>query len=96
MLAVCRLGDLSTSDPCGAPARPNNKASSNVFVNSKGVHRITDSWVEHPCPGSPPHGATTTSGSSNVFVNSLAVARVSDSISCGSTIATGSSNTFVN
>jgi uncharacterized Zn-binding protein involved in type VI secretion len=96
MPAVTRLGDKSTSDPCGAPARPNNKASENVFADGLGVHRKTDSWEEHSCPGSPPHGATTTSGSPTVFVNSLPIARIGDTISCGSTIAEGSSTVFAN
>lgn len=96
MPAVCRLGDISTTDPCGAPERPNNQASSNVFANGIPVHRQSDNWVQHACPGSSPHGAQTVSGSPNVFVNSLPVARIGDSISCGSTIKTGSPDVFVN
>lgn len=94
MPAVTRLGDLSTPDPCGAPARGNDVASPNVFVNSKKVHRKTDGWIDHACPASAPHDATTTGGSSTVFVNGLAITRVGDSISCGSTIAQGSADVF--
>jgi uncharacterized Zn-binding protein involved in type VI secretion len=94
MPAVTRLGDNSTDDPCGAPARANDVASSNVFVNSKAVHRKGDGWDNHACPSSAPHDATTTSGSGTVFVNSKAITRVGDSISCGSTIAQGSANVF--
>jgi uncharacterized Zn-binding protein involved in type VI secretion len=94
MPAVSRLGDLSTADPCGAPARGNDVASSNVFVNGIAVHRQTDGWIDHACPLSAPHDATTTGGSGTVFVNGLPITRIGDTISCGSTIAAGSSNVF--
>lgn len=96
MPAVSRLGDLSTSDPCGAPPRPSSGASSDVFTNSIATHRQGDSWVEHACPASSPHGATTVSGSKNVFVNGKQISRIGDPISCGSSIAQGSSNVFSN
>lgn len=96
MTNVSRLGDLSTSDPCGAPPRGSAGASTNVFANSIRVHRKDDAWQPHACPASPPHGATTTGGSPDVYVNAKQVARVNDTISCGSTIAQGSPNVFAN
>jgi len=94
MPAVSRLGDLSTADPCGAPPRPSNSASPNVFANSIPVHRQGDSWEPHACPSASPHGATTVSGSSTVFANGKQLSRIGDPISCGSTIAQGSSDVF--
>jgi len=95
MPSAVRLGDLSTSDPCGAPPRPNISASSNVFFNNLGAHRQGDEWALHACPGSSPHPATTSSGSSSVFINNMPAARIGDAISCGSTIATGSDNIHI-
>ena len=92
MLNAARLGDLSTSDPCGAPPRPNTAGSPNVFINNLPAHRLSDPWAPHACPGSSPHGAVTASGSSTVFINNLPAARLSDAISCGSSIAMGSPN----
>ena len=94
MAGVTRLGDMSTADPCGAPPRKNNEASENVFTNNLGTHRVGDSWVEHACPSSSPHSATTVSGSNSVFVNGKKIARISDTISCGSTISEGSHDVF--
>lgn len=94
MPAVCRLGDKSTQDPCGAPPRANNAASGNVFTNNKGTHRKGDSWELHACPNAGMHDATTSGGSSTVFVNGKPIARIGDAISCGSTIAEGSGNVF--
>jgi len=92
--AVVRLGDICTGHGC-YPARANISASSDVFVNGLGVHRVGDSWSAHSCPDTPPHGSTQASGSGSVFVNGKAVARVGDSIACGSSNATGSSNVFI-
>jgi len=46
MPAVVRLGDMSRGHSC-FPPRPNIEASSNVFVNGKGVHRVGDAWAIH-------------------------------------------------
>lgn len=94
MIPVARLGNVSTSDPCGAPPRPNSQGSSDVFTNSLPTHRVSDSWVPHACPDSTPHGATTVVGSGTVFVNNLAITRIGDPISCGSSIAEGSDDVF--
>lgn len=94
MAGVSRLGDLSTTDPCGAPPRTSSSASPDVFTNGIKTHRQTDSWEPHSCPSSAPHDAVTVSGSSAVFVNGKQISRIGDPISCGSTIAQGSSNVF--
>ncbi len=86
-----RLGDLS-SGHC-FPSRPNITASSNVFINGLGSHRLGDLWGVHSC-GSSSHASITVSGSSSVFVNGIPQARIGDSLSCGETILTGSSNVF--
>ena len=92
---VVRLGDICTGHGCW-PSRANSSASTNVFVNSKGVHRVGDSWLPHTCPSIPEtHASVQASGSSSVYVNNKAVARVGDSIACGSSNATGSPNVFI-
>ncbi len=95
MPAVVRLGDMSCGHSC-FPARPNDEASPNVFVNSKGVHRLGDHWETHCCPAGPCHDGYASSGSPNVFVNGKSVCRVGDSIDCGDTMCEGSPNVFVN
>lgn len=42
MPGIVRLGDVCSGHD-GFPSRPNNQASSDVFVNSIGVHRVGDS-----------------------------------------------------
>jgi uncharacterized Zn-binding protein involved in type VI secretion len=79
------------SGHANAPPRANTSASTDVFVDGKGVHRVGDSWGPH---GIPPHTSTQSSGSSTVIVNGKGVARVGDSIACGSTNAQGSSTVF--
>jgi hypothetical protein len=96
MPAAVRLGDTSTGDPCGAPARPNNMGCAISIINNKPIHCATHTWVKHACPGDPPHDANTTAGSPDSFAESLPIARIGDPISCGSTCATGSPDTFVN
>lgn len=96
MPGIARLGDISTSDPCLAPPRINIEASTTVFANNKGVHRVGDAWLSHSCPGDRPHNATLLRGSNNVFANGKAVGRIGDPISCGSFVASGSSNVLVN
>jgi uncharacterized Zn-binding protein involved in type VI secretion len=92
MPAVVRLGDNCSGHGC-YPARANTQASSNVFVNGKGVHRLGDAWSSHCC-GIPCHDGTASSGSATVFVNGKPICRVGDSVSCGSTMAQGSNNVF--
>lgn len=46
MPGVVRLGDMSTGHGCW-PGRPSIEASTNVFVNGRGVHRLGDSWAVH-------------------------------------------------
>ena len=71
------------------PARSTNDGSKNVFAESLGVHRVTDSWVTHCNPDGVCHDGSTSSGSKTVFCNGLQIARIGDSISCGDSIATG-------
>lgn len=94
MPAVVRLHDFCTGHGCFGP-RPNLTASSDVFANSIGVHRVTDLWNIHCC-GDSCHGSNQGTGSINVFVNNLSVARVGDSILCGSHNRDGSPNVFAN
>ena len=79
------------------PPRPNIEASGNVFVNSRGAHRVDDNWQPHGSPSpSPPHGGTAAAGSPNVYTNSKPQCRIGDPVSCGSAMATGSGNTIIN
>lgn len=94
MAGVVRVGDNSTSDPCGAPPRPSISGSSNVKINGKSVVRLGDSWESHSCPSSPPHGAVSSGGSSSVFVNGKPIVRKGDPISCGSSASQCSNNVF--
>jgi uncharacterized Zn-binding protein involved in type VI secretion len=89
MPAIVRFGDLSAG--LDAPPTQNIEASTNVFVNSKGVHRNGDAWAPH---GVPPHGRVTIGGSNTVYVNGRKVARIGDAISCGDIAGQGSSNVF--
>ena len=94
MPAIVRLGDESTGHGC-FPARPNDTASTDVFINGRGVHRVGDHWITHCC-GPSCHDGNEATGSPNVFVNGKAVARIGDTISCGDFDATGSPNVFAN
>ena len=88
-----RHGDICTGHDCWPP-RPNDTASDDVFVNSLGQHRLTDSWLEHCCGDC--HDGVAATGSPNVFVNSLEACRIGDEVSCGSFMATGSPDVFIN
>lgn len=94
MPGVCRLFDKDTGHGC-FPPRPNTKGSPDCFVDKRPVHRKTDTWMPHCCPGHGCHPGTTSSGSTTVFVNKLNVARIGDSISCGGTIAQGSTTVII-
>lgn len=95
MPGVVRLGDTDSGHGSCLP-RKNNSASSDVFVNGKGVHRQGDTWLPHPGVGIHcAHSGSTAQGSPTVFVNGKAVARIGDPISCGGTCATGSSDVII-
>ena len=91
MAGVVRLADLSAG--LDATSTPNIQASTDVFVNNKGVHRTGDAWTPH---GVPLHGRVTVGGSPNVYVNGKKVARIGDLISCGDIAGQGSTNVFCN
>lgn len=93
MPGAVRLNDLCTGHDC-FPSRSNDSASTNVFINGRGAHRVGDHWEVHCC-GPVCHDSVQATGSSTVFVNGKALARIGDSIACGSTNATGSSNVMV-
>lgn len=96
MPGAARLSDVCTGHACW-PSRPNDQASSDVFVNGRGIHRVGDHWLQHTCPSTPPetHDSILGKGSSTVFANGKAVGRIGDSIICGSLIQSGSSDVFV-
>ena len=93
MPAVTRKGDADVTH-CSGMVR--SGASTNVFVNGKGVSRQGDNNTGHllppnipPCGG---HAAPIASGSSTVKVNGKGCGRVGDA-TCTS-VAAGSSNVF--
>ena len=92
MPGIVRLGDGCSGHGCHPP-RVNDSASSNVFINGLGAHRVGDHWVTHCC-GNNCHDGTMSGGSGKVFVNGKPLARVGDAISCGSVAAKGSGNVF--
>jgi uncharacterized Zn-binding protein involved in type VI secretion len=94
MPPVVRLGDMSTGHSCW-PAIANDEASTNVFANNLGVHRVGDTQLSHCC-GPVCHVGTQITGSPNVFANNKAVARIGDNYSCGDHDAEGSPNVFAN
>ena len=91
MPAAIRFGDLCKGHaPC--PPRPNDEASSNVFINSLGAHRKFDHWTVH-CT----HDSYAAEGSPNVFTNGRPQCREDDLVACGSLMGiTKSPNVFVN
>ncbi len=93
MPSVVRLGDKCTGhSPC-YPPRPNIQASTNHFVNGKGVHRQGDGWAVHCC-GPACHAGNLAAGSPTVFTNGKQRARIGDPVNCGSFCAEGSPNVF--
>ena len=92
MPAVHRLGDVCTGHGCYG-SRPNNSASSDVFINGIPAHRQGDGWSSHCC-GPPCHGSTLAAGSGTVFCNGRSLARIGDPVACGSACASGSGNVF--
>lgn len=93
MAGVARKGDMGDG-ACTHTPRANTGGSSDVFVNSKGVHRVGDSWPTHCRPGPVCHSSVLAQGSSTVFANGKAVGRIGDAQSCGAKVAQGSSNVF--
>lgn len=90
MPAVTRLNDVCTGHGC-FPSRPNNAASTDVYVNSRGAHRQDDGYASHCC-GPPCHGSSLASGSSSVYVNGKQLGRIGDPVACGSAAATGAND----
>jgi len=96
MPGVVRLTDICSGHGCW-PSRGNVSASTDVFVNSLGAHRVGDGWAAHTCPPIPEtHSSSQATGSPTVFVNGVALARIGDSIACGSSNATGSEDVYAN
>lgn len=91
MPGIVRFGD-ECSGHDGYPPRPNDEASTNVFANGLGVHRLGDHWPAHCNDGC--HDGVASSSSLTVFANSKGVCRIGDSVSCGSTMIEGSVDTF--
>ena len=97
MPGAVRLHDVSTGHPHCFPSRPNIEASSDVFINSRGAHRLGDAWAVHgACSDHSPHDGVASGGSPNVFVNGKSLCRIGDPISCGDSMMTGSSDVIVN
>lgn len=92
-MPAARLGDICTGHECWPP-RPTAQASTTVFVNQRGSHRMADAWSGHCC-GPSCHSSTTVKGSTTVFVDGKPAARVGDQVGCGSVIMTGSGNVFI-
>jgi|ERR1035441_141142 uncharacterized Zn-binding protein involved in type VI secretion len=79
--AVCRLGDIS-SGHYPWPARINDTASTDVFVNSLGWHRTGDHWVTHCAPVGGCHDGVLVHGAPGVYINNKPAGRIGDLISC--------------
>jgi uncharacterized Zn-binding protein involved in type VI secretion len=93
MPGVTLLSDMCSGHGC-FPSRQNVTASSDVFVEGKGIHRQSDHWTNHCCPNQGCHDSVLVSGSSTVFINGLSCGRIGDAIECGSIVMTGSSTVF--
>ena len=91
--AIVLKGDNCSGHGC-FPPRASLEGSPDVFVESKGVVRVGDSWAIHSCPKIPPHAGTQAEGSETVFINGKGIAREGDSISCGSKAMGGSRSVF--
>lgn len=92
---VHRLGDMTAGHGCWPPTQATS-ASTDVFVNGRGVVRQGDPILPHTCPSTPPqtHGGTFIGGGT-VFVNGKAVQTIGSPVSCGDTAAGGSGDVFV-
>ena len=89
---VVRLSDKCSGHKCYHP-RPNIQASTNVFVNNRGVHRQSDKWQKHRC-GPSSHASILAAGSQFIYVNNLQMARRKDPVKCGSKCLESSANVF--
>lgn len=89
MPGIALLSDMCSGHDCFG-GRVNDTASTDVFVEGRGVHRQTDHWTAHTC-NNDSHDSILAVGSTSVFINGLGCGRIGDMIECGSIIATGSS-----
>ena len=94
--SVVAFGDADVSH-CSGMTRLG--ASTNVFINGRGVSRKDDSNTGHtiPIPGKPcgPHVGAIAVGSTRVFANGLGVGRTGDGLNNGCTACgAGSPNVF--
>jgi uncharacterized Zn-binding protein involved in type VI secretion len=87
---------VKTNHGCTAMTKTSD-FSTNVIVNSIGVHRKSDKNAVHTykvgdnCPS---HQTAVSVGSITVFANSLGVARIGDKYTGGEEVNSGSSNVF--
>jgi uncharacterized Zn-binding protein involved in type VI secretion len=88
-----RLGDISAGH-YPWPPRDNDQASTNVFVNGLGWHRLGDHWLIHCAPPPVCHDGVLSLGSNTVFINNKQAGRIGDPISCGDFANEGSPNVF--
>lgn len=93
-MSSCATTDSGSSGHGSHPPRSSPEGSSNVFVNSSGVHRNGDAWPAHTS-GDNTHTSNSSGGSSTVFVNSSACNRIGDPAGCGGVVTSGSGNVFV-
>ena len=94
--SVCRKNDVDLVH-CSVPTRFG--ASTNVFVNGRGVSRRNDFNTGHtiPIPNRPcgPHVGAIAVGSTKVFANGKGVGRTGDALNLGCTACgAGSPNVF--
>ena len=92
MPAVHRHTDICTGHGCFG-SRPNAEASSDVFANGLGAHRVGDRWETHCC-GPLCHDGLLAEGSPTVFANGRPWGRIGDPVDCGSFCQTGSPDVF--
>lgn len=90
--SVTMLGKRCSGHSCWPP-RPNDEASTNVYVNDIGAHREGDHWPSHCC-GDSCHDSHLAHGSSSVYVNGKQLGRIGDPVECGSIVIEGSLNVF--
>lgn len=85
---------VATNHPCDA-STDTAGASTNVFVNGKGIHRAGDLNAEHEWEVNSecvPHATAIVLGSTTVSANGRGVARLGDSYTEGETVSSGSLN----
>lgn len=90
-LPVIRLASDNTQGHSGYFPVPAAGASSNVFVNSRGVVRQSDPFNPHSAPEKPTHVGYAVGGGT-VKVNGKLSQRAGDALTCGDTSSNGSSN----